>query len=100
MLCRDCLMRVKRARPSVSFVRNTAQTTGLRGTNTNTTTSNAACATGTAPALWPASTHVCNVHGYLIDDGEKVPDEGRLSYRGLNVTDIVNGLPRRGALCL
>ena len=36
-------------------------------------------------------THVCNVHGYLIDDGEKVPDEGRLSYRGLNVTDIVNG---------
>lgn len=41
-------------------------------------------------------THVCNVHGYLIDDGEKVPDEGRLSYRGLNVTDIVNGCRAEG----
>lgn len=41
-------------------------------------------------------THVCNVHGYLIDDGDKVPDEGRLSYRGMSVTDIVNGCRAEG----
>lgn len=36
-------------------------------------------------------THVCNVHGYLIDDGDKVPDKGRLTYRGISVEDIVEG---------
>ena len=41
-------------------------------------------------------THVCNVHGYLIDDGDKVPDEGRLTYRGMNVSDIINGCRSEG----
>ncbi len=41
-------------------------------------------------------THVCNVHGYLIDDGDKVPDKGRLTYRGLNVEDIVAGCEAEG----
>ena len=41
-------------------------------------------------------THVCNVHGYLIDDGDKVPDEGRLTYRGMNVSDIINGCRTEG----
>ncbi len=41
-------------------------------------------------------THVCNVHGYLIDDGDKVPDQGRLTYRGIPVTDIVEGCRAEG----
>ncbi len=36
-------------------------------------------------------TYVCNVHGYLIDDGDKVPDKGRLTYRGISVEDIAAG---------
>ena len=36
-------------------------------------------------------THVCNVHGYLIADGDKIPDKGELTYRGINVEDIVRG---------
>ena len=36
-------------------------------------------------------TRICNVHGYLIDDGEKIPDQGRLTYRGYDLNDIVNG---------
>lgn len=34
-------------------------------------------------------TRVCSVEGYYIDDGEKVPKDGRLIYRGINVSDIV-----------
>ncbi len=41
-------------------------------------------------------THVCNVHGYLIDDGDKVPDKGRLTYRGIDIEDIVNGCAAEG----
>lgn len=36
-------------------------------------------------------THVCNVHGYIINDGDRVPDEGRLTYRGINIEDIIAG---------
>lgn len=36
-------------------------------------------------------THVCNVHGYLIADGDKIPDKGKLTYRGIDVEDIVRG---------
>jgi citrate synthase len=36
-------------------------------------------------------THVCNVHGYLINDGDKVPDKGILTYRGINIEDIIAG---------
>jgi len=36
-------------------------------------------------------TKVGDVHGYLLDEGEKIPDEGVLRYRGVNVADIVNG---------
>ena len=35
-------------------------------------------------------TNICNVHGYVVSDGEKVPAEGRLVYRGIDVNDIVN----------
>ena len=41
-------------------------------------------------------THVCNVHGYLISDGVKIPDSGRLTYRGMNVVDIINGCRAEG----
>ena len=36
-------------------------------------------------------THVCNVHGYIINDGDREPDTGRLIYRGIDVRDIVRG---------
>ncbi len=35
-------------------------------------------------------TRVCSVNGYYLNDGEKVPHEGRLYYRGFNVSDIVH----------
>ena len=43
-------------------------------------------------------TNICNVHGYLINDGERIADEGRLTYRGIDVRDIVNGCLADGHL--
>ena len=37
-------------------------------------------------------TRICSVEGYYLRDNEKVPVEGRLIYRGVNVNDIVNGV--------
>ena len=34
-------------------------------------------------------TKICSVEGYYIDDGEKVPKQGVLKYRGVNVYDII-----------
>lgn len=36
-------------------------------------------------------TQVGDVHGYIIDEGEKTPIDGRLTYRGIDIKDIVNG---------
>ena len=36
-------------------------------------------------------TLICNVHGYLINEGEKMPIPGELIYRGINVKDLVRG---------
>ncbi|MDD3832885.1 MAG: citrate/2-methylcitrate synthase [Oscillospiraceae bacterium] len=36
-------------------------------------------------------TMICNVHGYVINEGEKSPVEGRLVYRGIDICDIVGG---------
>jgi citrate synthase len=36
-------------------------------------------------------TEIGDVHGYIIDEGDIIPDEGRLIYRGINITDLVNG---------
>lgn len=44
-------------------------------------------------------TEIGDVHGYIIDEGETVPVEGRLRYRGIDLRDIVNGFQlgrRRG----
>ncbi|WP_418790823.1 citrate/2-methylcitrate synthase [Phosphitispora sp. TUW77] len=39
-------------------------------------------------------TEIGNVHGYVIDEGEKVPVEGRLTYRGINVKSLVAGFQK------
>ncbi len=35
-------------------------------------------------------TNICNVHGYIVDEGEKKPIEGQLIYRGYNIKDIIS----------
>lgn len=34
---------------------------------------------------------VSNVHGYVINEGDREPIEGRLTYRGINLYDLLNG---------
>ena len=36
-------------------------------------------------------TRICNVHGYVISEGEKLPQHGRLIYRGLDIETLVSG---------
>ncbi len=36
-------------------------------------------------------TNICCVHGYVIDEGEKRPAEGKLIYRGYDICDLVEG---------
>ena len=36
-------------------------------------------------------TLICNVHGYVMNEGEKSPVEGRLVYRGMDIRELVNG---------
>ncbi len=36
-------------------------------------------------------TQICNVHGYVINEGEKSPVPGRLIYRGIDINDLVAG---------
>ncbi|MDD4189572.1 MAG: citrate/2-methylcitrate synthase [Eubacteriales bacterium] len=39
-------------------------------------------------------TNIGDVHSYIIDEGEKVPVEGRLLYRGIDIYDLVEGFQR------
>lgn len=39
-------------------------------------------------------TKVCAVEGYYIDDGERKPVEGHLTYRGIDINDLVDGCIR------
>jgi citrate synthase len=41
-------------------------------------------------------TEIGDVHGYIIDEGELVPVEGRLVYRGITVDDIAAGFQKEG----
>ncbi|MDR1374275.1 MAG: citrate synthase, partial [Treponema sp.] len=41
-------------------------------------------------------TRIGDVHGYIIDEGEKIPVEGKLYYRGIDVEDIVRGAAADG----
>lgn len=35
-------------------------------------------------------TNISNVHGYVVSEGDKVPNRGRLSYRGYSISDLVD----------
>ncbi len=37
-------------------------------------------------------TNICNVHGYIVNEGEKQPIPGQLIYRGYNINDLVNNV--------
>ncbi len=39
-------------------------------------------------------TEIGEVHAYVFDDNEKVPVEGKLVYRGIDIYDLVNGFIR------
>lgn len=39
-------------------------------------------------------TEIGEVHGYILDEGERLPDKGRLLYRGIDVWDIVHGFQK------
>lgn len=41
-------------------------------------------------------TEIGEVHSYIIDEGEMVPVPGRLTYRGIDIKDIVNGFSSEG----
>ena len=41
-------------------------------------------------------TSISNVHGYLTDEGVRVPDEGRLTLRGYDIEDLVDAAATEG----
>lgn len=41
-------------------------------------------------------TQICNVHGYVLNEGEKAPIEGELFYRGYNIQDIIASCRQEG----
>lgn len=41
-------------------------------------------------------TNICNVHGYVVDDGEKKPAEGKLIFRGYNIRDLIGNVEAEG----
>ena len=41
-------------------------------------------------------TTVGNVHGYILDEKDKVPVRGQLFYRGYDLTELVNGFQKDG----
>ncbi len=41
-------------------------------------------------------TKICNVHGYVVNEGEISPVPGRLTYRGYNIEDLVRGTTAEG----
>ncbi len=41
-------------------------------------------------------TQIGNVRGYYIQDGEKMPMEGQLFYRGIAITDLIRGFQEQG----
>jgi len=41
-------------------------------------------------------TKIGDVHGYIFDENEKVPVEGRLRYRGIDIRDLTEGFLKEG----
>ncbi|QGU94819.1 citrate synthase [Clostridium bovifaecis] len=39
-------------------------------------------------------TEIGNVHGYIIEDGERIPDKGKLTYRGIDIEAMVDGFQK------
>jgi citrate synthase len=37
-------------------------------------------------------TEIGDVHGFIFDEGDIIPEQGRLIYRGINIIDLVTGL--------
>jgi citrate synthase len=44
-------------------------------------------------------TRIGDVHGYVIEEGEKIPVDGKLYYRGIDVEDIVASAAKEGRFC-
>ena len=44
-------------------------------------------------------TRICSVHGYVINDAEKVPVDGQLFYRGYDLKDIVESCEKEHRFC-
>ena len=36
-------------------------------------------------------TNISNVHGYVMSEGDKVPEEGKLTFRGYDIYDLLGG---------
>lgn len=36
-------------------------------------------------------TNISNVHGYMMSEGDKIPDEGKLTLRGYSIYDLLSG---------
>ena len=41
-------------------------------------------------------TQICNVHGYVINEGEKQPVDGELTYRGYDIRDLISACAKEG----
>lgn len=41
-------------------------------------------------------TEIGDVHAYVMENGEKIPVQGKLSYRGIDLYDLVNGFIEEG----
>ncbi len=41
-------------------------------------------------------TNICNVHGYVVNEGEREPVQGELIYRGYSINDIVANTTEKG----
>ena len=39
-------------------------------------------------------TNICNVHGYVMNEGEVEPIPGQLIYRGYNIDDLVSNVEK------
>ena len=44
-------------------------------------------------------TNICNVHGYLINEGERMPIDGELFFRGYSIKDIVQPYTEDSRYC-
>ncbi len=41
-------------------------------------------------------TNIGNAHGYIVYEGEKIADDGKLEYRGMDITSLIDGFSSEG----